>query len=174
MRFVINKPGSQINNYGLLLFVFRFYCVTSKFMGTKRRRYLLTLRCNSMSCCFMLQVNIMQSLLMKLSLREYQLIGIDWMTSVCQTATGCILADESGLGKKVQTIGFLAHLAAERGVWGPHLVIVPTLYILTWEMEFERCFPACRAFVYYGDANARRKLRKVFYFCDCEYIFPTC
>jgi len=98
---------------------------------------------------------------LKLSLREYQLIGIDWMTAICRPGMGCILADAAGLGKKVQTIGFLAHLASECGIWGPHLIAVPSCYMLAWEVEFERCFPACRTFVYYGDIGRRKKLRKV-------------
>ena len=46
-----------------------------------------------------------------------------------------ILADEMGLGKTVQTISLLAHLASEHGVWGPHLIVVPTSVLLNWECE---------------------------------------
>jgi len=41
-----------------------------------------------------------------------------------------ILADEMGLGKTIQTIAVLAHLACTKGIWGPHLIIVPTSIIL--------------------------------------------
>jgi SNF2 family DNA or RNA helicase len=34
-----------------------------------------------------------------------------------------ILADEMGLGKTIMTIALLAHMAVEKGVWGPHLII---------------------------------------------------
>jgi hypothetical protein len=39
-----------------------------------------------------------------------------------------------GLGKTIQTVALLAHLACEEGVWGPHLVVVPTRWVLfcTW------------------------------------------
>jgi len=40
-----------------------------------------------------------------------------------------------GLGKTVQTISLLAHLASEHGVWGPHLIVVPTSVLLNWECE---------------------------------------
>ena len=40
-----------------------------------------------------------------------------------------------GLGKTIQTIALLAHLACEHGDWGPHLVVVPTSVMLNWEME---------------------------------------
>ena len=48
-----------------------------------------------------------------------------------------ILADEMGLGKTIMTISLLAHLACEKGIWGPHLVIVPTSVLLNWDMEFK-------------------------------------
>jgi Superfamily II DNA/RNA helicases, SNF2 family len=41
-----------------------------------------------------------------------------------------ILADEMGLGKTIQTISLFAYLACERGIWGPHLVVVPTSIII--------------------------------------------
>ena len=45
---------------------------------------------------------------------------------LCVRRLNGILADEMGLGKTIQTIALLAHLASEYGIWGPHLVIVPT------------------------------------------------
>jgi hypothetical protein len=40
-----------------------------------------------------------------------------------------------GLGKTIQTISLLAHLACERGNWGPHLIVVPTSVLLNWEVS---------------------------------------
>ena len=31
-----------------------------------------------------------------------------------------------GLGKTLQTISLLAYLASYKGIWGPHLIVVPT------------------------------------------------
>ena len=59
-------------------------------------------------------------------LREYQKMGLDWLNTLSAKRISCILADEMGLGKTVQTIAHLAHLAEKVGVWGPHLIIVPT------------------------------------------------
>lgn len=42
------------------------------------------------------------------------------------------------LSKTIQTISLLAYLACEKGMWGPHLIIVPTSVILNWEMEFKK------------------------------------
>jgi SNF2 family DNA or RNA helicase len=65
----------------------------------------------------------------------------------------CILADEMGLGKTIQTIALLAHLAIEQGIWGPHLVIVPTTILMNWEIEFKRWCPAFKIMTYFGSTK---------------------
>jgi Superfamily II DNA/RNA helicases, SNF2 family len=45
-------------------------------------------------------------------LREYQLVGFEWLTRLAANNLGGILADEMGLGKTVQTLAFLAHIRA--------------------------------------------------------------
>lgn len=71
-----------------------------------------------------------------------------------------ILADEMGLGKTIQTIAFLAHLALSKGVWGPHLIIVPTSIIINWEIEFKRWCPAFKIMTYFGSPKERKLKRK--------------
>jgi SNF2 family DNA or RNA helicase len=93
-----------------------------------------------------------------------------------------ILADEMGLGKKpfhclhillflkqslvlfsgktIQTIALLAHLAEARGLWGPHLIIVPTSVMLNWEMELKKWAPGLKVLTYYGSIK-ERKLKRV-------------
>uniref|UniRef100_A0A8C5EC60 E1A binding protein p400 n=1 Tax=Gouania willdenowi TaxID=441366 RepID=A0A8C5EC60_GOUWI len=46
------------------------------------------------------------------SLREYQQIGVDWLVNLHKKRLNGILADETGLGKTVQTVAFMAHLAS--------------------------------------------------------------
>ena len=65
-------------------------------------------------------------LLLRGTLREYQFIGLKWMLSLHQKQLNGILADEMGLGKTIQTIALLSYLAGEMGIWGPHLIVVPT------------------------------------------------
>lgn len=76
-------------------------------------------------------------------LKEYQLVGINWMNLLYKERHNCILADEMGvcfvllvhfrrsnhisfvgLGKTVQVISFFAHLK-DQGSYGPHLIVVP-------------------------------------------------
>ena len=67
-----------------------------------------------------------------------------------------ILADEMGLGKTLQTISLLAYLAATKGIWGPHLIVVPTSTMLNWECEFKRFCPSMKVLTYYGSAKERQ------------------
>ncbi|XP_069788608.1 E1A-binding protein p400 isoform X3 [Narcine bancroftii] len=94
------------------------------------------------------------------TLREYQQIGIDWLAGLHRRKLNGILADDSRLGKTVQIIGFLAHLASNEGIWGPHLVVVRTCKMLNWEMEFKRWCPALKIMMYFGTRKERRVKRE--------------
>ena len=63
-------------------------------------------------------------------------------------------------GKTLQTISLLAYLAAYKGIWGPHLIVVPTSVILNWETELKRFCPALKVLCYYGSAKRRKELRQ--------------
>ena len=92
-------------------------------------------------------------------LRPYQQIGLNWLVSMHERRLNGILADEMGLGKTLQTIALLAHLAACRGLWGPHLVVVPTSCLVNWELELKKFCPGFKVLTYYGAAKARKQLR---------------
>ena len=64
-----------------------------------------------------------------------------------------------GLGKTLQTISLLSYLASYKGIWGPHLVVVPTSVIINWETELKRFCPALKVLCYYGSAKRRKELR---------------
>lgn len=94
------------------------------------------------------------------TLREYQHFGLDWLAGLYTNHINGILADEMGLGKTIQTIALLAHLAVEHGMWGPHLVVVPTSVLLNWEMEFKKWCPGFKIMTYYGSIEERKQKRK--------------
>ncbi len=48
-------------------------------------------------------------------LREYQQVGVEWLASLHRKNLNGILADETGLGKTVQTVAYFAHLACNQG-----------------------------------------------------------
>ncbi|VFQ59291.1 unnamed protein product [Cuscuta campestris] len=98
--------------------------------------------------------------LLKYSLREYQHIGLDWLVTMYEKKLNGILADEMGLGKTIMTIALLAHLACEKGIWGPHLIVVPTSVMLNWETEFLKWCPAFKILTYFGSAKDRKMKRQ--------------
>ncbi|XP_042078731.1 E1A-binding protein p400 isoform X4 [Haplochromis burtoni] len=93
-------------------------------------------------------------------LREYQQIGVDWLVSLYKKHLNGILADETGLGKTVQTVAYMAHLAGQEGIWGPHLVVVRTCKLLSWEVEFKRWCPGLKILLYLGNRRERRSKRR--------------
>ncbi|KAF9479357.1 hypothetical protein BDN70DRAFT_878844 [Pholiota conissans] len=99
-------------------------------------------------------------LLLRGVLRPYQQSGLEWLASLHVNKLNGILADEMGLGKTIQTISLLAHLACDRGIWGPHLIIVPTSVLLNWEMEFKKFLPGFRVLSYHGSTKRRKELRQ--------------
>jgi E1A-binding protein p400 len=98
--------------------------------------------------------------MMKHSLREYQRVGLDWMVALHDKRLNGILADEMGLGKTIQTIALFAYLACERGVWGPHLIVVPTSIVINWEMELKKWCPGLKVLTYFG-SQKERKMKRV-------------
>ncbi|KAK8769146.1 hypothetical protein V5799_014390 [Amblyomma americanum] len=113
--------------------------------------------------------------LLKHSLREYQHIGLDWLVTMHDKKLNGILADEMGLGKTIQTISLLAHMACDKGIWGPHLIVVPTSVMLNWEMEFKKWCPAFKILTYYGIPKERKQKRQgwtkpnAFHVCITSY-----
>jgi SWI/SNF-related matrix-associated actin-dependent regulator 1 of chromatin subfamily A len=91
-------------------------------------------------------------------LKDYQLLGVNWLNLLYTRKIGCILADEMGLGKTIQVIAFLAHLK-EHGIKGPHMIFVPASTLENWTREFERFAPDIDVVTYYGSQSERGELR---------------
>ena len=85
-------------------------------------------------------------------LREYQLVGFEWLTRLAANNLGGILADEMGLGKTVQTLAFLR---AHQGL-GPALVVCPTSLVTNWENEARKFTPELKTLVLEGADRAAR------------------
>jgi SWI/SNF-related matrix-associated actin-dependent regulator 1 of chromatin subfamily A len=106
-------------------------------------------------------------------LKNYQLLGVNWLKLLYEKNISCILADEMGksrvshssieltdvnvalgLGKTIQVIAFLAHLK-ETEKPGPHLVVVPSSTLDNWIREFEKFAPSLKVYAYYGTQAER-------------------
>ncbi|KAG0254244.1 hypothetical protein DFQ27_006955, partial [Actinomortierella ambigua] len=92
-------------------------------------------------------------------LKDYQLLGLNWLALLWRKKLSGILADEMGLGKTAQVIAFLAHLV-EQGEEGPFLIIVPSSTLANWMREFEKFCPDLVVRSYYGSQAERQELRE--------------
>ncbi|KAI5293258.1 hypothetical protein KEM52_005700 [Ascosphaera acerosa] len=92
------------------------------------------------------------------TLKNYQIVGINWLSLLFRHQLSCILADDMGLGKTAQVIAFLAHLY-ETGVRGPHLVVVPSSTLENWLREFAVFCPSLKVMPYYAGQREREAIR---------------
>ncbi|CAD5209696.1 unnamed protein product [Bursaphelenchus xylophilus] len=91
------------------------------------------------------------------TLREYQVVGVNWLLFCYYNGRNCILADEMGLGKTVQTITFLQGVY-DVGIHGPFMVVVPLSTLPNWEREFET-WTDMNCVVYYGTSASREMIQ---------------
>ncbi|KAG7098642.1 hypothetical protein E1B28_000558 [Marasmius oreades] len=91
-------------------------------------------------------------------LKDYQLMGVNWLHLLYRSNLSCILADEMGLGKTIQVISFFAYLK-QQGNKGPHLVVVPSSTLENWCREFARFAPSVSIQTYYAAKEERVHLR---------------
>ncbi|RLM87726.1 ATP-dependent DNA helicase DDM1-like [Panicum miliaceum] len=94
-------------------------------------------------------------------LKSYQIKGVKWLISLWKNGLNGILADQMGLGKTIQTIGFLAHLKGN-GIHGPYLIIAPLSTLSNWVNEISRFTPSLASVVYHGDKVSRAEIRRKF------------
>ncbi|RVX74365.1 hypothetical protein B0A52_01490 [Exophiala mesophila] len=91
----------------------------------------------------------------EIKMKDYQVVGINWLNLLYRNGLSCILADDMGLGKTCQVIAFLAYLF-ERGRKGPHLVVVPAATLENWLKEFKRFCPTLTVAAYYSTVPGER------------------
>ncbi|GAB2271727.1 hypothetical protein Dimus_006558 [Dionaea muscipula] len=92
------------------------------------------------------------------TLRDYQLVGLQWMLSLYNNKLNGILADEMGLGKTVQVMALIAYLMEFKGNYGPHLIIVPNAVLVNWKSELHNWLPTVSCIYYVGYKDQRSKL----------------
>lgn len=105
-------------------------------------------------------LTINQPDLLKCTLKEYQLKGLNWLANLYEQGINGILADEMGLGKTVQSISVLAYLAEHHNIWGPYLVVTPASTLHNWQQEISKFVPEFKVLPYWGNAKDRKILRK--------------
>jgi SWI/SNF-related matrix-associated actin-dependent regulator 1 of chromatin subfamily A len=94
-----------------------------------------------------------------ITMKDYQLVGLNWLNLLWSKMISCILADDMGLGKTCQVISFLSQLQLEQ-VDGVHLVIVPGSTLENWLREFQNFSPELNVVPYYGSQAERPMLQQ--------------
>jgi len=90
-------------------------------------------------------------------MKDYQLAGLKWITSLRKLGANGILADEMGLGKTLQTIALFCRLYESERDAGPFLVIAPLSTISNWQREVRRFAPAAPCHLLYPKREAQEK-----------------
>jgi len=107
-------------------------------------------------------------------LSGYQSKGLSWLDSLYSCRLNGVLADDIGLGKTVQTIAFLAHLAQFHKKPGPFLIVAPSSTLNNWHQEFNKFLPSFKVLPYCGSINQRKEIRLHwnYNYSECNPIAP--
>lgn len=93
------------------------------------------------------------------TLHDHQVLGISWMVHMFRNGMPMILGDQMGLGKTIQTIGFLSYLHSNLNHKGPYLIVVPLSVLSNWLTEIERFCPTFRAVRFHGPKSERDRIK---------------
>ncbi|KAL3317508.1 Chromodomain-helicase-DNA-binding protein 1-like [Cichlidogyrus casuarinus] len=107
-----------------------------------------------------------------ITLKDYQLEGVNFFVNCTINDHGGILADEMGLGKTCQSIAFVSHALEQLGF--KHILICAPLSVLpNWQSEFTRFAPLIKIQVYYGSKEERSEMRLKHDFSKTQVILTT-
>ena len=87
-------------------------------------------------------------------LRDYQVLGVKWLTNIHRCGFGGILADEMGLGKSIQVIYFIKQILKEKST-AKILIISPTSLVYNWQNEFDKFGNELKYKAFAGFKNTR-------------------
>jgi len=107
-------------------------------------------------------------------LYAHQYIGLSWLVHQYDNHLNALLADDTGLGKTLQIISFLAYLKERRHINGPHLIVVPNAVMVTWKTEFEKYMPSAKLIYYYAKMTQRHNYyHNVVSRCEFDVLLTT-
>ncbi len=96
----------------------------------------------------------------KARLRKYQQRGLNWLHFLHSLKFGACLADDTGLGKTVQVLGFLSTIKSDLKKAGnsnkANLLVIPASLISNWNNEIQRFLPATRFFVAHPSVGLKK------------------
>jgi SNF2 family DNA or RNA helicase len=92
---------------------------------------------------------------LKVTLRNYQKVGFNWLCILAENRLGGFLADDMGLGKTLQTLALLQS-EKEKKATKPSLVIMPTSLLYNWEVEAKKFTPFLQITTYTGSQREQK------------------
>ena len=87
-------------------------------------------------------------------LREYQLLGVKWLSVLYDNHLGGILADDMGLGKTLEIIS----LIQSKHINKPILIVCPKSLLFNWENEFAKFNTGIKTHIISGTPEYRRNI----------------
>ena len=78
---------------------------------------------------------------LKAVLRDYQVLGYNWLRTLKELGLNGILADDMGLGKTLQVLSLIKSLMDENRLDHPTLLVVPKTLMFNWEEEIHKFTP---------------------------------
>ena len=94
---------------------------------------------------------------LKTTLREYQQIGVSWLSLLTGLGLGACLADDMGLGKTIQVLALLLVEKHRQPKAKPSLLVLPASLLANWKSEIERFAPSLSTvFVHPSELSAER------------------
>ena len=100
-------------------------------------------------------------------LKNYQEVGLKWLFDKFSNGESCILADEMGMGKTIQTLALLQVIKHQYRIRGPFLIVVPLSVAQNWVDEIER-WTTFSYLLYTGNQSGRAILKDCCFFNEKE------
>lgn len=96
-------------------------------------------------------------------LRDYQVIGVNWLRYCYYNKRNSILGDEMGLGKTAQIVSTLNAISKDEGINGPFLIVAPLSTLPHWQSEFNK-WSDLNAIIYHGSPQSLQIIQ------DTEFV----
>ncbi len=90
-------------------------------------------------------------------LRDYQIDGFKYLSTLANWEIGACLADDMGLGKTIQSIALILEQASK----GATLVIAPTSLCFNWQEELAKFAPSLNVYSMYSRKKSQRDYNKM-------------
>lgn len=103
-------------------------------------------------------------------LRDYQKVGYKWLKTLATYQFGGILADDMGLGKKIQIIALLKS-EIDKNNKITSIVVCPSTLVLNWKAEIEKWCNSIKVLIVKGTAEER--IEKINNYEDYDLVITS-